>query len=845
MPLNSWLEKCFFSMQEDEKKPFLLTSEQEEALWDEIIVSTLPKHRFPGLDGISETAAKAWSTMVSHKLSWHELEYSHDQEVKAFSDWAGIFSKTCSQNGFLSKAELPGFMIRSLEKSLLTSPKILILAGFLEFNPAQTDYLDTMIRMNVGVYFLDNALPETKTSKVVFSEFKKEAVASASWALKLVLENPEVSVGVVVPGLETHHSRITRVFDHVFHPETICCFFQPEKKIFNISLGRPLGDYPLVHIAVVLLDLLKKDKWDIRELGLILGTPFIKGGVGEFQARAALDEKIRQGNQPWSSAQKVLELSSQQGEPYYCPVLHQILNQARKTGFSNEAIQTPARWAALFSKLLETLGWPDARDLNSFEYQTFQAFKEELSRLYQLEKILGAVTYSKALEKFNTLLSSRIFQPESVQAPVQILGLFEMAGLNFDHLWVMNFTSEVLPCPSKPNPLLPVELQRKYLTPGSSPMRELDLAKRIMKSILVSSKEIIFSHSTHEDDREVLESPLLADVSGVDQEDIPTAKYHGFYEPACRSSDLTAIIDDYGEPLKESWLPGGVRAFQDQALCPFKGYAAHRLNARSPEEPVFALTPIDRGNMVHKALMRLWQEVGSLEELKEMIDQGSLDSILDEVAHLTVREFQIQGHALFTPEFMDLEHARLKDIISKWLKKELERRDFHILALEKTEYLSINGIKIKTRMDRLDRLDAGGVIIIDYKTGASIDSVENMWMGDRIIEPQLPIYSQIVGNDTSGVVLAQVNPGAFKFHGMISGDEISFKDNRLQTPRDMDLSGIKEVLDQWSSRLTAISREIIEGFALVDPLTQSGDKTCRHCDYLPLCRIRERNTWQE
>lgn len=838
MPLNSWLESFFLSVEEEEKS-LLLTSEQEQTLWEEIISSAMSGHRFPGLSGMSETAAAAREIIVRYKLSWAELEYSPDNEIKAFVHWAEMFDQLCAGKNFLSQAGLPGFMTESLKKSLFRPPQTLILAGFHEFDPVQNDFLSALAGKNVDLYVLKHCAANTKACKVAFNEFKQEAGTAARWALNLVLENSEVKVGIVVPGLETLRSRIIRVFDHVFHPETIVESTEPENRLFNVSLGRPLGDYPLVRCAVVLLDLLGKDRWDIREIGVILSSPFIRGGRDEFPARASLDMQIRRGSQPWRSAGTVLEMAGQEGKPHHCPSLARIISRAGEIIPSRKKRQSPAGWAGLFSTLLKTAGWPDARGLNSFEYQTFQAFKEELSRLSRLEPVLEAVTYARALEKFKRLLGSRMFQPETGRAPIQILGLFEAAGLDFDHLWVMNLNADVLPAVSRPNPLLPVDLQRKHQTPGSSPGRELDLAASIMSSLSRSSKEIIYSYSTHEEDREILESPVLANVSPISPENIRLHESLDIFSLMAQNHLLTTISDDHGLPLAQSWLPGGARAFQDQALCPFKGYAAHRLRGATPEEPLFALTPMDRGNLVHKILMRVWQEINSREELEEMIRQGSLERLLDETASLTVREFRDQGHVLFTAEFMDLEQTRLKNLIRRWLDKELERSDFEILALEKTEYVQIDGIRIKTRMDRQDRLENGRFMVIDYKTGSVIDSVENLWMGDRITEPQLPIYSQVAGEKTFGVVLAQVNPRALKFHGITGGDEIRFRGNSLKTPEDLDMPGMKEILEQWHWRLETISREIKEGLAVIDPLPQSGDRTCRYCDFMPLCRIRE------
>ena len=839
MPFSSWLEHLFFSKQVQEG-PFLLGPHQEAVLWEEIISSNTPEYRILGLKGTSEAAARAYETVSRHKLPWMEINGSTDREIRTFVQWAQGFNRTCAENHFLAGADLPAYLARCLKKKLLTPPENLILAGFLEFDPAIEDFLTCLAENNCGLYLLPPPCGRGRARWTSYADLRDETMAAAAWALNLTLEDPEARVGIAVPGLEKMRTMIERSLDHAFHPETVHSLTQPDRRIFNISLGFPLGHYPLARCAALFLGLLNRQKWDIQELGIILDSPFLQGAEQEFAARAALDRKIRSKAHPWITAQKLLELAGREDTPHHCPDLTRILASSLETAAGSKEGQSPAAWAALFSRILSAAGWPGSRALNSIEFQTFQAFKEELSRLSSLEPVMKSISYGQALKRFEDLLSSRIFQPESVKARVQVMGLLETPGLDFDHLWVMNLNADVLPASSRPNPFLPVELQRKYRTPGSSPARELELARRIMDSLLSSSRDIIFSHSTHEDDRSLLASPLLSGLQAVDPKSVILHQPAGVFTLMAGCGELVPVKDGQGLALEDSRLLGGSRAFQDQALCPFRGYAAHRLGSGPLEEPLFALTPMDRGSLTHRALMRVWQEIGSLEELREMISQDSLDSLVDETCSLTVQEFQTRGHVLFSPEFMELEKARLKRTIFSWLQRELGRKEFEVSALEETRNVQIGGISIKTRMDRLDLLEDGRLVIIDYKTGAAVDSVENMWMGERIIEPQLPIYSLVTGHETAGVVLAQVHPRNCRFHGIISSDEISLQGNTLKTPEKMNSGKMVDILKQWRRNLEAISLEIQNGYALINPLPQSGDKTCRYCGFKALCRIMEK-----
>ena len=63
--------------------------------------------------------------------------------------------------------------------------------------------------------------------------------------------------------------------------------------------------------------------------------------------------------------------------------------------------------------------------------------------------------------------------------PIQILGPLESAQLEFDHLWVLGLTDEAWPRIPRPNPLLPIELQRSRGLPRSSADWELGFARRM------------------------------------------------------------------------------------------------------------------------------------------------------------------------------------------------------------------------------------------------------------------------------------------------------------------------------------------------------------------------------
>jgi putative RecB family exonuclease len=91
-----------------------------------------------------------------------------------------------------------------------------------------------------------------------------------------------------------------------------------------------------------------------------------------------------------------------------------------------------------------------------------------------------------------------------------------------------------------------------------------------------------------------------------------------------------------------------------------------------------------------------------------------------------------QGYA--TPE----EEAEYKEYGQDILKRfwEIHSTDFRLpVALERSFYLDIEGIKLRGFIDRVDKLDSGGLAVIDYKTNKELFTADYL-AGDL----QLTIY---------------------------------------------------------------------------------------------------------
>src|SRR3546814_8354858 len=100
-------------------------------------------------------------------------------------------------------------------------------------------------------------------------------------------------------------------------------------------------------------------------------------------------------------------------------------------------------------------------------------WREVLVDFSRLERVLGRIPLSAAVSALRELADRTVFQPQSGDARVQVMGQLEAQGLSFDALWVTGIDDERFPAASRPHPFIPHPLQRARALPHASAEREL------------------------------------------------------------------------------------------------------------------------------------------------------------------------------------------------------------------------------------------------------------------------------------------------------------------------------------------------------------------------------------
>lgn len=816
----------------------------ECVLWEKVIAPSLPASDFFDLAGLAATAAEAHALCRTWNLAPGGDALS--DEARLFSGWQAAFERRCRADGLLDAAGIERRIVALLEDGAFTLPGVVAFAGFDRMTPLETRLASALAARGCRVEILPPGAVDRSTAAVVAcADPAAECAAAAVWARDRLAANPDARLAIVAPDLAAVRDRLEFLLDDLLHPALL----RPEgaglPRRFNFSLGRPLAGEAPVAVALALLGIATaRGKVEQARLSALLLAGGWAAAVGEADGRARLDAAMRRELPYFTTPAALQRLAARLAErgdtpcPQTCAALAACL-----AALDGPARRRPGEWAAAFRAGLRAAGWPGDRPLASREFQAREAFAGLLEGLARLDPLLGPIPSGEALRRLRELAGERLFQPETRGHPqLQVLGMLESAGLTFDALWVMGMNDDRWPPAPRPNPLLPVELQRAAGVARASAEVELDFARRVHARLLRSAPAVTFSFARADGNRTLRPSPLIAGIPAADPAG-PTPATVASVLAAAAPAGIVAVDDASAPPVADGEkVSGGSWLLRAQAVCPAWAFHRYRLGAEALEAPVEGLDPRARGTLVHAALEAFWLAVGDSQELHRLV-AADLDAAIAAAVEKGIAAFEDEGRARLPVRFRQLEGSRLAQLLATWLAIDASREHkFAIEACERGADLDIEGIRVRVVLDRVDRVaTAAGDrhVVIDYKTGNSID-VAN-WAGERITEPQLPIYAAF-GGDVAGVAFAKVLPDKPAFAGIAAEAGLlpgvaGLDDERRKLFERERFPDWAAVLAHWQARLEAVAREVKAGVAGVACFD---DKALRHCDVLPVLRLAER-----
>ncbi|MBN9287540.1 MAG: hypothetical protein BGO43_04385 [Gammaproteobacteria bacterium 39-13] len=814
----------------------LLTKAQSLLRWEYIIQDANPTLLRPHT--AAKTALQAWTNLHHWLVSEVLDEPSENIDQATFQTWAQSYCQWLEENNFIDTVSLCDtlsvFLTNQHKNAIKSiSPTFsLILYGFEEMSPLYEQFFKQLALQEWQV--LSKMPAPLKPEQIVRNAFlnqEQECIEAALWA-KNLLSNGENNIAIVVPNLADMRSTIDRIFKDTFDPLMVC---SPEDEVFphyNISAATPLIQYPIVHAAIGFLKL-GLSSWSLSDYSFAINSVFCTANEEEQFFRATLSASLKSVSQEKTTLQAAM-LSIWKNKQISVPKWYSMLQNLADVLPS--AQQLPfSKWAKVFRKILKVFGWPGERVLNSIEYQTVKRWDELLNELSLCDNVLPQTNFFQALSTLQKLASNIPFQAENKGAPIQILGLLEGVGQQYDNLWVMGLYSEAWPPSPAPNPFISHALQCLKNMPHANAERELVYAKKVTQRFKESARNIIFSYPISDKEKTLEVSELVRDVKLA-----PTsgsAKLERCEALFLQDTSIELLLDEKAPALSpEEGFTGTATTLALQAACPFKAFAELRLHALLEEASEKWLQPYQQGILLHRVLEEFWQSCPDLNTLCQ-IEENTLQQKFDGLINKHLVKMRPQEEA---SPYLEVEKNRLKMILNDYIEIEKRRAPFSVVAIEKRQEFELAGIRFSFRLDRLDKTAENEIIITDYKTGQF--KLSELW-GERPKSPQLGMYY---------LASAKIQPKALMVV-KLSSQECQFEG---VSAKEMGISGVKPIAElkerdeeipqdwsglhgYWEHRLNLLAQDFKQGVARVDPV--HGASTCQYCHLGPVCRVREKS----
>jgi len=461
------------------------------------------------------------------------------------------------------------------------------------------------------------------------------------------------------------------------------------------TAGQPLAQTPAGRLFLLLAEVLAEDAAPVPLVAL-LSHPLVRAG---------------EGRAPWLEQARKLDLALR--GPRLAPGVEALRVLATRRGFAEwwqgvDAILSPllaledepaladgidALAAAAEALCGENL-WarPDGRALAAFIDDLRQAAVRAGMRLARAD-IHAALR--DAMERI------AVRPPWGGHPRVAIYGLLEARMSRADLVICGGLVEGVWPAAPGPDPLLPPAVLRALGIPGAD--FRIGLSAHDLAGAL-GAPEVVLSWSARDEGAPVIPSRFVLRIRAMLGELAESHREMRAVEWA-RRIDEAPQAGLYRRPMPnpspgQRKVPVSVTGLDRLRSDPYQFYASAILRLSSREALDAEPSPAWKGTAVH-AIMQKWHEAGQPAGELVAFAERELDAMS---AHPLMR-------ALWRPRLL----AALAWFDERIAEQASEGRA--VLVSEQGGEMTVRGVKVHGRADRIDRLPDGKLAIVDYKTG--------------------------------------------------------------------------------------------------------------------------------
>ena len=778
---NDWCRQQLDVASDPLSLPLLIDDLSSSILWERCIRKHAPDG-LPALSGVIRLAREAWQRINDWNVPLSAVaDAARSADEQLFVAAANDYQALLDSASWTDRACLPRHVAGLLSNKQLAAPQRMLLAGFDRAVPALSSVVDALTAAACEVQTAPQ--PETSAPAMVAAceDQAAEMRTAGAWARHVLRKDSQAKVAIISPLLQSDAGRSARLAREGLAPGWQYAG-DAHRTAVDASYGRKLSEFPAIANALSILKWLHEGL-TTKEVSLLLRSKCLAGG--DVAGRSRLELALRKlPDRAWSVASLLPVLK---GRDESADSLAWIRGMEAIIALQSEeqGEASPAHWAGCVDSLLGAWRWPRTGTLTSEEFQLDNRWRDLLNELARTAIVTPRLRLRDAVQRLATLAAEVVFQPEGEGRLVALMGSLEAAGMEFDHVWISGMHAGQWPPAGNPSPLLSRALQKKFELPDATPDDTLQFARRVLQRLKNSAPNVVLSWPVNDGESGLARSSLL--------DELPHAVYDGPADPGWHAAqfcakDSTAIVtaDTVPRVAPDEVVRGGAYTVQRQSIEPLAAFVYGRLGVRSADRIEAGIAPAMRGNIIHNALHTLFTALPTQAEVASW-DARNVEQRLGAAIDAALAEHLRHADGTQT-RLLGLERTRLMRLLRNFIIVELERAKYSVAEVEKSIDFDACGVRLKLRIDRIDRLADGSLLVIDYKTGQARNLLNKD--GDPL-DLQLVVYADALEEPVGGLALINIDSRSISYKG--TGGSVEWDEKRR---------------DAWTERLTAWKEEV-------------------------------------
>ena len=798
----------------------LLNIYERQAVWRDIVTSEVESRsaEFALIQPqvASQLAQRCREIMKTHRVPWSaqglKSIFSVEFDTRIFHEWLSSCDRLLQQKGWIFPEDVYDIIAETVDAK---SGEVWLLN-----HPAPTPALKAAI----NDYFESSTwfeLPKWGEQQPVeqFESKAQELRAAALWALEAA-SDPESSCAIILSNYQEDRPELEYRLREAFK----CLDSEYTALPVTFSRGLELSKVPVFRDLLLFLRLLENDLTP-NEVVALLRSPYLVGRKSPKSFAAIVDRLLATQKIRLTIADIRSVLTAEDREHRLLSTLLEARDARlhRKKGLASE-------WRTILIELIEQIGWPNQTTLDSLEYQQVSQLTNVLDAVEINPAISNRIGITQFIQELEGALKGSLFQPKTDQHRVTVLALQDAVGLSFDAVRVVGASSQHLPNTVAPLAFIPQALKRRFTIDVDDMVAEQRRVGSMLEALRSKAENFEMTMCRQIDGASILPSVFCGEVVTTETN---ISVFERWVDLRKEESLELLAVDKTTSLARPHASKGGTGLLQSQADCGVQAWLKHRVGLKPLKTSDISLNALDRGTTLHRALELLTKRLSTLEAFLSCSDTDA-NSICEEAARGAVDHLDSDVRQRVGAGILRLEEARLKEILLTWI--DFERTRTLSFSVEHREYdieWKHNGLQLEVKADRIDRLESGDAVIIDYKS-SPVSSIAS-WVSPKSIRlPQLPAYA-LATNRVGAIGIAA--PKLKEPELLIAGVAVGISAVDKKAHNAMEKAGFQDtaaLLEHWNSLLSNLVDDYLNG-SLTLPENNS---VCRNCDFHSICRIK-------